>query len=973
MFDFENISKNSIYILNNRYKIIKKIGEGSYGIVYKAEDSKTNNLVAIKQISKSKINDNTYLYEALQKEIEIMRLISHENSVKLIDYFETEEKYNLVMELCDTDLDVELKKRVKETKNSFSELEVLIIMIQFNKILYELQKEHIIHRDLKLKNIMIKYNNKIPIIGFLIKLSDFGYSKVMNEESMTATNLGTPATKAPEIMFGNDYNSKADLWSVGVIIYQLLFDKLPFPAKNVSQLKEIIRKSNGVKLPEPNNNPISDVCFNLIDRLLQKNPEERIDFDDYFNHKFFTEEHKKYLIENINKKEEIEKSKSKIINDINNIKISENENNKEVKNENIRENKKNNNFEELIDFNERFYEMKNISNDKNENYNLYKAKDKKLKKYVFIKQISKIFIDSNSKNKKIFDKEIDLLNKFSGKKNFTEFIGLFITENYYNIIIEYFSGNILENFLKNRKYLSENLVSLILKQLKLSFSELNNEGIVLEYISPKSFAFSYYYNETNFEIKFFDYGLHGIFEPEKNCKTYLLEEAKLGEVNNSKTNILSLGLVIYKILFGEDKFRFSDKEIQNQKFKYLISENNVINKHINENCKNFLINTINKDIEKRYDWKKLLIDDFINMNLNIEVQNLLQNEGKFIIKDDQIENVLDIIKNKMKGIIKYFRNLSTNNDKILENEIYNSLHNEIDIFLLLCIIECKTIKNFLNINADTNKNKIDRLNQEIHVLQILKKIDKQGLKSISNSSFNDSKYNYSFINFINNNDHQITAYYNKENPFFEKYRKIFYELEQELQKIYTSLNSKKNSEISFNNSPNLPDNNEKSDSEDFEMNDFEIIDTKEFKEENIEKLFTKFFDNGTLAYIEKNYEKAIDELTIAKYLSEIIIFIRLILGNKQETVGISKILEDISNIETNNNESNNIMITFIGGKIKQLNELRILGCNKNENNDLNDSFNSAENNIKIYNTMINFFPRINIFIEEVKKEKNNKI
>ena len=182
------------------------------------------------------------------------------------------------------------------------------------------QKEHIIHRDLKLKNIMIKYNNKIPIIGFLIKLSDFGYSKVMNEESMTATNLGTPATKAPEIMFGNDYNSKADLWSVGVIIYQLLFDKLPFPAKNVSQLKEIIRKSNGVKLPEPNNNPISDVCFNLIDRLLQKNPEERIDFDDYFNHKFFTEEHKKYLIENINKKEETKTKR--IIKSISNYEIN---------------------------------------------------------------------------------------------------------------------------------------------------------------------------------------------------------------------------------------------------------------------------------------------------------------------------------------------------------------------------------------------------------------------------------------------------------------------------------------------------------------------------------------------------------------------------------------------------------------------------------------------------------------------------
>ena len=116
-----------------------------------------------------RINSNPYLVEALQKELSIMKLMSDENSVKLIEDFETEEKYNLVMELCDSDLDIELKKRKKKKKKGFNELEVQTIMNQFNKIFKKMQIEHVIHRDLKLKNIMIKKDKNIDIIGFLVK------------------------------------------------------------------------------------------------------------------------------------------------------------------------------------------------------------------------------------------------------------------------------------------------------------------------------------------------------------------------------------------------------------------------------------------------------------------------------------------------------------------------------------------------------------------------------------------------------------------------------------------------------------------------------------------------------------------------------------------------------------------------------------------------------------------------------------
>jgi serine/threonine-protein kinase ULK/ATG1 len=244
-----------------------------------------------------RINRDFYLIEALKKELSIMKFISSENSVKLIEDFETEDNYNFVMELCDSDLDEELKKNVKKKDIGFNELEVYEIMTQFNNVFLKMQKERIIHRDLKLKNILIKYNKDIPYLGFAIKLSDFGFSKFMDSD-LTGTNLGSPATKAPEIMIGKEYNAKADLWSVGVIIFQLFFNRLPFPASNIRELKYAIFNSNGVKLPENSDNPVSDICFDLINRLLQKDPNNRINFEDYFQHKFFSEEHKNELIKN---------------------------------------------------------------------------------------------------------------------------------------------------------------------------------------------------------------------------------------------------------------------------------------------------------------------------------------------------------------------------------------------------------------------------------------------------------------------------------------------------------------------------------------------------------------------------------------------------------------------------------------------------------------------------------------------------
>lgn len=154
---------------------------------------------------------------------------------------------------------------------------------------------------------------------------------------------------------------------------------------------------------------------------------------------------------------------------------------------------------------------------------------------------------------------------------FIKLVDFFQTQTHYFIITEYFEGKILENFLNSRKSLPENLVQQIIRSLAPAFKELDENGIVLDFISTKSFCFKFYKNEDNFMIKFFDYGLSIIFTDVTGQRDYLLNEAKFGNVTSAKTNVLSMGMVIYKLLFGEHIYNFSvdeDPELTISKSKY---------------------------------------------------------------------------------------------------------------------------------------------------------------------------------------------------------------------------------------------------------------------------------------------------------------------------------------------------------------------------------------------------------------------
>ena len=969
MSDFEDISAISVegeYLLKGRYLLEKKIGEGSYGVVYKAMDTgDNNNYVAIKQVSKTRINSSSYLIEALQKELSIMRLLSNENSVKLLENFETGENYNFVMELCDSDLDVELKNHVKINSKGFNELEVFEIMTQFNTIFKKMQKEHVIHRDLKLKNIMIKYNQNLPFIGFVIKLSDFGFSKVMNEDDITGTNLGSPATKAPEIMVGKDYNAKADLWSVGVIIYQLFFNRLPFPARNARELKEVIFNSKGVELPKDSNNHMSDICFGLIDSLLQKEPKKRIDFKQYFEHEYFSQKHKRELIKNYSKEtEEYQRLK-----EINSIKINLEKltkNNSNTNNGKKGAENKYNKKEIRYDFNKnrnefekRFIKVIKIK-EYNTGYNLYKAKDSLNGNNVYIKEISRSLIDNNARNKKIFDEEIKLLNILENK-NFPKYIDLYITDTHYNIIMEYFSGNNLYYFI-NRRPLSESLICSILKQLIPCFIELKKKNIILEFISPKSFAFTYYQNDTNFEIKFFDYGLNSIFYDEKYIKYYLLEEAELGKVNDFSVNILSIGLTVYKMLFREEA---SIKN--NVEGDYDVILKGKIKNEYRENMKNFLSRCIKK--EKRYKWEELILD--ISINFSEANQNNMEKVREPMIKDENIEKIFEIIIKKLNTIINYFNKSFDDKGKFIDSELYDNYYDDIITFILFCLLECKTILKFLNINIE-DYNKIDKTDQEIHLLKIF----------LNKNNKDIDKYDYAYINFVDENKNNTLYLYNKENPTFEAYIKIINEIKKKLEQIHSkfigdyeinySLNhldrSIDSSDGLASSSGSLVNNaHKKALSDDINLKNEKS--ERIAQEGNYDRLFMKFFENGSKSYSFEEKEKAIEELYMARYLAEYIIFLRIILGNKDSMMNFDKINFKVDENNSNENE-NRIITTFVGGKIKLLKKKGILGYDNSESNDNLAEYNNLKtDNIKVYDTLINFYSRILQFISEIKKEQ----
>ncbi|KAH0541639.1 hypothetical protein FGG08_003870 [Glutinoglossum americanum] len=303
------------------FKMMGEIGRGSFATVYKAVHTKNRSLVAVKSVHLQKLNKK--LKDNLYSEIDILKGLHHPHIVALIDCQESSQHIHLVMEFCSLgDLSYFIKKRdklvahpatadmIKKYPNpvggGLNEVVVRHFLKQLASALEFLRARNFIHRDVKPQNLLLNpspqhlakvqselvpfaasENSLVPVVGVeslpMLKIADFGFARSLPSTSLAETLCGSPLYMAPEILRYEKYDAKADLWSVGTVLYEMMVGRPPFRASNhVELLRKIERGEDKIKFAEET--VLSDEMKKLIRGLLKRNPVERMGFGDFFDH-----------------------------------------------------------------------------------------------------------------------------------------------------------------------------------------------------------------------------------------------------------------------------------------------------------------------------------------------------------------------------------------------------------------------------------------------------------------------------------------------------------------------------------------------------------------------------------------------------------------------------------------------------------------------------------------------------------------
>ena len=252
----------------SEYNLLDLVGEGSFGKVYKARKKFTGETSAIKFIAKKGKTERDL--RSLRQEIDILRVLKHPNIIAMRDAFETEHEFCVVMEYAQGEL-----FEVLEDDRTLPELEVKAIARQLVSALHYLHTNRVIHRDMKPQNVLIGANK-------VVKLCDFGFARSIRSQSMVMTSIkGTPLYMAPELVQEQPYNHTVDLWSLGVILYELFVGKPPFFTNSIYTLiQKIVR--DPLTWPED----MSAEFKSFLRGLLNKRPSERLSWPALLEHPF---------------------------------------------------------------------------------------------------------------------------------------------------------------------------------------------------------------------------------------------------------------------------------------------------------------------------------------------------------------------------------------------------------------------------------------------------------------------------------------------------------------------------------------------------------------------------------------------------------------------------------------------------------------------------------------------------------------
>jgi len=275
-----------------------KLGNGAFGEVFKSKISGSDTIYATKRLEKRKFMKNPKAFRYLENEINILNNISHENIVKLYnsDLQTTKYKY-LITEYCNGgDLNGCLEKYKKEMNRPFNEEEVQYIMRQLvSGIKYLHVEKKILHRDLKLENILLQFDNEEDrlqkrILKAKIKIIDFGFARYYDD--LVGSVLGSPMFMDPRILYrlakvdhqqDFGYEEKADIYSLGVICYILLTGKPLFDVDNLKELVDITKKGEFQISAD-----LSKETISFLNYMLRSDPKKRLDIEKLSRHKFIT-------------------------------------------------------------------------------------------------------------------------------------------------------------------------------------------------------------------------------------------------------------------------------------------------------------------------------------------------------------------------------------------------------------------------------------------------------------------------------------------------------------------------------------------------------------------------------------------------------------------------------------------------------------------------------------------------------------
>ncbi len=252
--------------INDRYEIIRVIGEGGMANVYLANDTILNRKVAVKVLRGDLANDEKFV-RRFQREALSASSLNHPNIVEMYDVGEDDGNFYIVMEYVDGK---NLKQLIKR-RTKLSLTEVVDIMKQLTDGIAHAHDSFIIHRDIKPQNMLILDNG-------LVKITDFGIAVALNSTQLTQTNsvMGSVHYLPPEQAAGKGATFKSDIYSLGIMMYELITGKLPFRGENAV---EIALKQMKEPIPSirEDNNEIPQAVENIVLKACAKNPKNRYD------------------------------------------------------------------------------------------------------------------------------------------------------------------------------------------------------------------------------------------------------------------------------------------------------------------------------------------------------------------------------------------------------------------------------------------------------------------------------------------------------------------------------------------------------------------------------------------------------------------------------------------------------------------------------------------------------------------------